>query len=216
MKLEILLPIIVKLAYVEAPKLDEANNPAHKRYVDGAREMAALYIEVGSAGSVVSPEVDPLLLAAMGYEESRHQPRVKDGDCQYLKKGTICNAIGPMQLSRSTPGVIANVDPSWKGTKLADLREPKTSVRAAYRLLQYWKDKCGGPIANALGNWSAGKCIGQAIPMGIRRCNLAKAMGESAGGIVVDGCVAPTNNRHTLRLIAALKDKPDDKKPESK
>lgn len=208
MKLEVLLPILIKLAHVEAPLLDEDKNEAHKKYVDGARQMAALYIEVGNEGAVVSADVDPLLLAAIGYEESRHQPKVKDGDCSYLKSGTVCNAIGPMQLSRSTPGVLGNLDPEWKGKTLKDLRDPLTSVKGAYRLLKYWKDQCKGSTDTLLGNWSAGKCLGGPIGMGIRRCQLAKAMGEAAG-VKVEGCTRETDNKHVKRLIRKLKDKKD-------
>lgn len=205
MKLEVLLPILIKLAHVESPFLDEAKNEKHKKYVEGASQMAALYVQVGNEGAVVSPDVDPLLLAAIGYEESRHQPNVRDGDCSYPMSGTVCNAIGPMQLSRSIPWVLASIEPEWKGKTIKDLRDPLTSVKGAYLLLKYWKAQCKGSTDSLLGNWSAGKCLGGPIKMGIRRCHLAKAMGEAAG-VTVEGCTRPTASKHIRRLILKLKE----------
>lgn len=218
MKLETLILILTKLASIENPAVEDGTEK-NAAYVAGLKQMAALYIEVGNEGRVVSPEVDPILLAAIGYEESRHKPASRDGDCSYLPSGTVCNAIGPMQVSRSTPGVLKNLDADeWRGTTIKDLREPRRNVEAAYRLLRYWSDECkGAPVDALLGNWSAGKCLRGPIPMGIHRCHLAKAIGDAAG-VEVKGCTRALSKRteSTVRKLGKRLASPAAPKPEEK
>jgi hypothetical protein len=208
MTFAVLLGLLLKIAGVEWASFSD-DKPANNAYREGLRTMAKLYVDVGSEGKVVSKELDPILLAVIGYEESRHRPKVRDGDCIHPNSGTVCNAVGVMQLSRSTPGVLANIDPSWKGIQIDKLRDPETAVKGAYRLLQYWKEKCPGTPAHWLGAWSAGKCFPKPIRLGVRRCALAKGLADAAG-VPMEACPKPTDARHTLRLIAALKAKPDD------
>lgn len=196
-----LFSLLIKIALVESPDLHSGK---HNIYLDGINEMSGIYLDVGKAGLLISPDADAVILSAIGYEESRHRPKSPDGDCSYLTTGTKCRAFGPMQISKATPNILGNIDASWKGATLEQLRDPATNVKAAYRLMVYWKDQCKGGPAQWLGAWSAGRCSLRPIPMGHRRCALARALGDAAG-VEVTGCDTKLHDRHTGRLIAALK-----------
>lgn len=198
-----LFVLLTKIALVEAPTLHDGS-PKHQEYLDGMHEMTRIYVDVGKAGTLISPDADPMLLAAIGYEESRHRPRSPDGDCAHLPAGVKCRAFGPMQLSKSTPGLLGDIDLSWKGSTLELMRDPATNVKAAYRLMVYWKDQCKGGPAQWLGAWSAGRCSRNPIPMGHRRCALARALGDAAG-VEVAGCDTTRHNKHVGALIAQLR-----------
>lgn len=197
----LLFTLLAKMALVEAPDLHAGR---WNVYLDGLHEMSQIYVDVGKAGLLISPDADPLLLAAIGYEESRHKPQSKDGDCSYLPGGTKCRAFGPMQISKATPSILGKIDPAWKDSTLEQLRNPAQNVKAAYRLLQFWKDSCKGGPAQYLGAWSAGQCSSSPIAMGFRRCALARALGDAAG-VEVEGCDTKRHDRHTGRLIVELK-----------
>jgi len=200
-----LFTLLAKIALVEVPALHDGS-PKHQTYLDGMNEMSRIYVDVGKAGLLISPDADSMLLAAIGYEESRHRPQSPDGDCSHLPGGTKCRAFGPMQINKSTPSILGNIDLSWKGSTLEQLRDPETNVKAAYRLMVYWKDQCKGGPAQWLGAWSAGRCSRNPIPMGHRRCALARALGDAAG-VEVTGCDTKIHDRHTGRLIAELQKK---------
>lgn len=204
MKLETMILILTKLASIENPNVED-NSEKNTAYLAGLRTMAQLYVDVGKEGRVVSPEVDPVLLAVIGYEESRHRPAVHDGDCHLSLKGpAVCEAFGPMQVSRATPGVLVRIDDEWKGTTVKDLRDPRRNVEAAYRLLRYWNDQCeGAKLDGLMGNWSAGKCLKGTIGMGAHRCHLAKAIGEAAG-VTIEACAKGPTKR-SANLGRALK-----------
>lgn len=204
MKPEALFVLLAKMAIVENPNLNDGTNK-NRTYLDGMREMTTIYVEVGKAGRLVSPEVDPLLLASIGYEESRHKPKVKDGDCNYLLPPfQKCNAFGPMQLAKSAPALLARIDGQhWQGTTLQAMYDPRTNVEGAYRFLNYWKDECGTTPASWLGSYGSGKCHKKPIAMAIRRCTIARALGNELG-IKFEGCPADSSNAHTKRLLDAL------------
>lgn len=208
MTIEKLFALLLKVALLETPVLQDGQEK-HVKYIAGMQEMAQHYVEVGSAGELISRDADPLLLAVIGYGESRHQPRVKDGDCFTPISGKPqCSAIGPMQLHRGNNKVLANIDPTWNNTKQDDLRDPRTSVRAAYRLLRFYKETCpeGGP-AGWLSGWAAGKCFHRAIPIGTGRCFLAATLGKAAG-VEVKGCeAAKTDNKRFQRIARELTEK---------
>jgi hypothetical protein len=199
-----LFQLLIKLALVESPNLHDGSEK-HNRHLESMHRMANLYVEVGKAGRFISPEADPFVLAAIGFEESRHRTYTADGDCAYPMTGPkVCHSVGPMQVSTALPALF-KADPSWANITAERLRDPETSVKAAYNLLVYWKSQCkGGPLAT-LGSWSAGKCVGK-IAMGRRRCALAKALGDAAGVEVV-GCDTPATDERTRRRVAALKRK---------
>lgn len=202
MNLAMLVSLLLRLATYEWPSVMD-DKPENAKYREGLQTMADLYVKVGSEGAVVSAEADPILLAVIGYEESRHRPKVRDGDCGI---GGGCNAIGPMQLARSTPYTLANIDPSWKGMKVDKLRDPETAVRGAYRLLKHWKEQCPGTPAHYLGAWSAGKCFGKGtIELGARRCALAKGIAEAAG-VELPACgTKPIRSKRVPRMIQLVK-----------
>lgn len=203
MTLETLVLMLAMLARVEMPTLDDGSE-RHVRYLAGLREMAAHYLEVGKAGAIVSPEVDPLLLAAIGYGESRHQPKVRDGDCHPTLDGNQhCAVVGPMQVHRGTMLTLGQVDTAWSRVTLAELRRPRTSVEAAYRLLAYHRGRCKGGVSHWLGAWSAGRCFDAPIAMGAQRCALAAAMARHAG-VEPPQCAGAVKSKAYRRLVAAL------------
>jgi hypothetical protein len=204
MKPEALFLLLTKMALVENPNLNDGTDK-NRAYLDGMREMTGIYVEVGKAGLLVSPEVDPLLLASIGYEESRHKPKVKDGDCHFLvPPNEKCNAFGPMQLAKSAPALLARIDePHWKGVTLQAMYDPLVNVQGAYRFLQYWKSECGTTPASWLGSYGSGKCHKKPIAMAVRRCTIARALGNELG-VKVEGCPADSNSDHTKRLQKAL------------
>lgn len=202
MNTQTLFTLLIKLALLETPNLHDGTEK-HAKRLESMHRMAEQYVEIGKAGKFISPEADPLILAAIGFEESRHRTYVADGDCAYPSIGPkVCHAAGPMQISKSLPALF-KADPFWASVTTEKLRDPETSVRAAYNLLVYWKDQCKGSPVVTLGSWSAGKCVGK-IDMGKRRCALAKAFGEAAG-VEVAGCDTPTADERTKRRVAAIK-----------
>lgn len=197
MKVEVLLPILLKMASFEYPNI-ETESDKYAKQVEGIRSMTNLYVEVGGRGDIVSPDVDPLLLAVIGYEESRHGPLVQDGDCTKLPSGTQCSAFGPMQLAKSSPSMLKNIDPKWAGITVQKLRDPRVNVEAAYTILRYWKTECKGGPDTWLGSYMAGKCL-RSIPQGRKRCTLTHALGK-ATGVEIPACTVNGTDPRTLRL----------------
>jgi len=197
-----LILLLSKLAMVEQPDLHAASR--WTSYLDGMAVMAGEYLEAGRVGALVSPDVDPLLLAVIGYEESRHRPSIPDGDCAHPNSGRICRAIGPMQLSRALPTMMPRIDAAYPVLTVEGLRDPRTSVAAAYRLLRYYRDTCHGGPAQWLGAWSAGKCSTKPIALGVRRCQLAAAMADAAGLQPIDCGNRPMDSA-TKRRVEAIK-----------
>lgn len=196
-----LFAILMQIATAEAPTLKDDGGGAGTKFIDGINTMAAHYVAVGAAGSLISPEVDPLLLAAVGFEESRHQPDVRDGDC-FMKGG--CRVVGPMQLHKGTPLVLGNIDPTWKGVTVKQMRDPRKNVEGAYRMLRFFKSECANTTPDIwLGAYSMGHCTKQPIRLGTRRCAIAKAMAKRAGTDFV-GCEAKPKDRLSGRIITAL------------
>lgn len=209
MNVALLLSLLLKLATVEWPTVMD-DKPANVKYRNGVKTMTELYVSVGSEGALISREADPIVLAVIGYEESRHRPRVKDGDCGI---GNTCNAIGPMQLSKASPWFLSTIDPTWKGLKMEKLRDPETSVRGAYAMLKHWKKACPGTPSHWLGAWSAGKCFGKRpIDLGSRRCEMASAIAK-ASKVDFEECGGRNRSRRLPRLLEALKsDQPSDER----
>jgi len=196
-----LILLLSKLAMVEQPDLHTSERWAS--YLDGMATMAGEYLEAGRAGALVSPDVDPLLLAAIGYEESRHRPSIPDGDCAHPNSGRICRAIGPMQLSRALPAMMPRIDRDYEPLTVDALRNPRSSVLVAYRLLRHYRDTCHGGPAQWLGAWSAGKCSAKPISLGVRRCQLAAAMADAADIEPIDCGNRPMDSA-TQRRVEAI------------
>lgn len=201
-----LILILSKLAMVEQPDLHASKR--WSAYLDGMATMAGEYLDAGRAGTLISPDVDPLLLAVIGYEESRHRPSVKDGDCDNTEAHR-CKAIGPMQLSRSLPSMMPRIDRDYAPITVDALRNPRSSVLAAYRLLRHYRDTCHGGPAQWLGAWSAGKCSAKPIALGVRRCQLAAAMADAADIEPID-CGNRTMDAATRRRVEAIESSSDE------
>lgn len=203
MSLDTLFAALLLLARIESPTLDEVK---HAKYFESLRIMTALYVDVGKEGALVSSVADSLILAAIGYEESRHQTYTRDGDCSHTNgmAKRVCFSIGPMQLSRATPRWWPKVAPG-ESLEEDDLRDPSRSVGVTYRLLQYWRNQCGGDVAMWLGSWSAGRCTKGSIVLGRRRAALAGAIGRVMGlDVPALPIVARIDARSKKRIDALL------------
>jgi hypothetical protein len=198
MTTEILITILIMLARVEQPQLDATKNA---RYLASIRTMASAYVEVGNEGALVSPSADAALLAAIGYEESRHRTYIEDGDCAYpMSGGKVCDSIGPMQLSRAInrwPEF-----PQFAHAKPEHMRSASDSVAIAYDILVHYKQKCGKSPAVWLSAYAMGRCPSQPIKLGKRRAALAWAIAHAAGFDGMPRVIAP--DAKTRRKVAAL------------
>lgn len=201
-----LILLLSKLAMVEQPDLHTSQRWA--TYIDGMATMAGEYLDVGRAGAIISPDVDPLILAVIGYEESRHRPSIKDGDCDNTE-ARHCKAIGPMQLSRALPTMMPRIDQDYAPLTVSALRNPRSSVLAAYRLLRHYRDTCHGGPAQWLGAWSAGKCSAKPIALGVRRCQLAAAMADAADIEPID-CGNRPMDTATRKRVDAIESSSDE------
>ena len=197
--IEILYAILMTLAAVESPGIIAKDDAKAAQYRDGVRIMASTYVEVGKAGALVSPRADAALLAAIGYEESRHRPKIKDGDCDFAAVQT-CHSVGPMQISK---GIRRWPEfERWSTVTDAQLREPMTAVTVAYDMLRHYKNKCGRGPDVWLSAYAMGRCPKQAIRLGRRRAALAWAIATAANSDDLPRVVAP--DAKTRRKVAAL------------
>lgn len=198
MTTEILITILLMLARVEQPNLDATK---HARYIDGVRQMAAAYVEVGKESALISPVADAALLAAIGYEESRHRPYIEDGDCAYPMVGPkVCDSIGPMQLSRAITRWPEF--PQFASTKPEHMRHAMSSVAIAYDILAHYKAKCRRGPDVWLSAYAMGRCPKQPIKLGRRRAALAWAIAHAAGSDDLPRVVAP--DAKTRRKVDAI------------
>lgn len=187
----------------EYPKIDDGSE-RNVKYLEGVQIMANHYAEVGGEGKIISPEIDPLLLATIGYEESRHRPNSPDGDCFFSgeSKEKKCNAFGPMQLNKAIPWVLNRIDEDfWEGVTVDSLRDPKQNVEAAYDLLHYWKTSCSADISNFMGSYMSGKCFKGSIAQGKKRCLIVKALNQAMGKEDTIQCPVANNDKRTAGFI---------------
>jgi peptidoglycan lytic transglycosylase len=90
-------------------------------------------------------DLDPALVAAVIYAESRFDPNVRSG----------AGAVGLMQLLPSTAEFIARKT-GGKNFIVADLRDPEINVRYGTWLLGYLRDRYDGDVTTALAAYHAG------------------------------------------------------------
>jgi len=166
----------------------EVPGEINKEHQEDVGRLAWIYWDVGRKGAIVNPTVDPYLLAAVGYYESRWRRWPKDGDCYYDmrkpgKPKLRCTAIGPHQLSTSSPIWLKTIHSRWIGVTVKGLREPITNVQASYDMLVFWKKVCKGSPGVTLEAYGRGKCPKSKRPAmeGRRRCALATAMARRNG-----------------------------------
>lgn len=147
----------------EAPNVREGTKD-HADFKEDIASMVTLHQQVAT-GALVDQEYDVLLLSAVNYRESRMRIPAPDGDCRmghkfdHLPSGSwpagykpkiarVCNAVGPMQVNKGAGyqsqlwPEVATMLPGARDLKADDLREPSTSVRMGYAILQHWKNTC--------------------------------------------------------------------------
>ena len=90
-------------------------------------------------------DLDPALVAAVIYAESRFDPNAR----------STAGAIGLMQVLPDTAGFIARKT-GGDDFVVADLRDPEINVRYGTWLLAYLRDYYGGDLATALAAYHAG------------------------------------------------------------
>jgi len=203
MDFKVFLAVILKMVAYEYPNIEDGS-ARNAKYLNGAREMAEHYLEVGREGKIVSPDIDPILLATIGYEESRHRPDSPDGDCFFngMSKEKKCNAFGPMQLNKGIPWVLNRINEDfWEGVTLESLRDPGQNVQAAYDVLHYWKTSCSSDTANFMGSYMSGKCLKDSISPGKKRCMIAKTLDIAMGHQDTIKCPATNFDKRTNGLL---------------
>lgn len=149
----------------EAPNV--MRNPVSQaRYIVDITNLVGIHDEV-SDGRLINHDMDMLILSAVNYRESRLKNPTVDGDCHFEHRlqnvpsllwpkdykpvsKQVCNAVGPMQLSRGNVGNLVNwpevaaefSEENKSRFTVDDLRDPKTNVRIAYAELEHWKHEC--------------------------------------------------------------------------
>lgn len=208
--IEQLIAIILVMYTASSPSGIAAEKTAS--YRAGVEALAPIIVEVGSQGLLVSPEVDPAMLAAVAWYESTFRPDSPDGDCHRIGLSpdttTMCTATGPMQVVKSAGSYLGAVEPSLKDIRADALRDPKTSVRAGYAALRLWKKLCGGSPAVWLTAYVWGHCPRSPDWEGVRRCALATAMLDKLGHKPADwacGHEKRAVESHTRFLVRKIK-----------
>jgi hypothetical protein len=170
------------LLYREAPAIEHSTKKYHVQHREDVVALGNIFYDTGSKGSLVNPDVDPLILAAMAFEESRYRQHGPDGDPSFKGGHKICTkpgpcygprtpvvrigqSIGPMQISRGAPYWVKKWDANgmkegklWAGLTLTQLRDPAINVAFAYTLLGMFKNKCGGSPGVWIDSYGRGKC----------------------------------------------------------
>lgn len=90
-------------------------------------------------------DLDPALVAAVIYAESRFDPNARSS----------AGAVGLMQLLPDTAAFIARKT-GGEDFVVADLRDPEINVRYGTWLLDYLRDHYGGDVSTALAAYHAG------------------------------------------------------------
>lgn len=171
--------VVMSFILREAPMLNQ--QPVRLAdYVQGVSALVDVHDQV-SDGRLINHDMDVLLLTAVNYRESRLKNPTVDGDCHSQAEGigalpsaswpkgfvpkfkTVCNAVGPMQLSRTNLSGLAHwpevrkdfgAERGWQESEMGwgaktsnpftveELRDVKTNVRIAYGELEHWKNEC--------------------------------------------------------------------------
>jgi hypothetical protein len=177
-----LVLIMFGLLYHEAPAIEHSTNPVHIQHREDVQALGNIFYTTGQPGDLVSPDIDPLILAAMSFEESRFRQHGSDGDPRFTGGRMYCpkpgpcysprtpvvkvgQSVGPMQISRGAPTWVQlwekakyeDVEP-WHGLTLEQLREPSNNVSFAYMLLKRFKRECGGSPAVWIDSYGRGHC----------------------------------------------------------
>jgi len=178
---KLLILCMFSLLYKEAPTIEHSQKKIHIQHREDVQALGEYFSETGSRGKLVNEYIDPTILAAMSFEESRYRRHGRDGDprvvggylsctrpgpCNIsLKPKSVGQSIGPMQISRMAPSWVKTweeMDPQigrpWAGLTLKKLRDPATNVAFAYALLEKYKRDCGGPPAVWIDSYGRGKC----------------------------------------------------------
>lgn len=180
--LKALIICMFALLYKEAPAIEHSQKARHIQHREDVQVLGSMFTETGSRGDLVSPDVDPLILAGMSWEESRYRQHGPDGDPSFKGGHRICtkpgpcygpmsprkrigNSIGPMQISRAAPHWVKVWEDDnlpegklWHGLTLNQLRKPAINVAFAYTLLKKYKRECGGSPAVWIDSYGRGKC----------------------------------------------------------
>jgi len=175
------------LLYKEVPAIEHSQNKAHIQHREDVQVLGGMFVDTGSRGLLVNSYIDPLILAAMSFEESRYRQHGPDGDPALggivpptlirNTKGKVVGvihkkrtkpkgqSIGPMQISRSAPywvKIWTENDPDigipWMGLTVTKLREPAVNIAFAYSLLEKYKRDCGESPAVWIDSYGRGKC----------------------------------------------------------
>lgn len=215
---ELLLAAMIAIAGGEIHDIDTADR---EHYRNGVAELARINVEVGSAGLLVSPEVDIALLTSIQWYESRFQPDIPDGDCRMVGLGDstrkVCSVQGPMQLMKGAGKLPLFVGTPFEKMSNQELKKPQHNVAAAYRAVLYYKELCGGPPGIWITAYGYGRCpkhhAGRLVKLhweGVRRCAMLTGILEATGAkpdgwrCGHEGQSAIPHTRYLLRRLKRL------------
>jgi len=179
------------LLYNEAPAIEQSQSKRNIQHREDVQALGEIFSDTGDKGTLVNKYIDPTILAAMSFEESRYRQFGPDGDPSqggivpptlikndkgktigvvYSKpKKAIGRSIGPMQISRAAPYWVKTwikTDPDygipWTGLTVKKLRDPAVNVAFAYMLLEKYKQECGGSPAVWIDSYGRGRCSSRA------------------------------------------------------
>ena len=199
-----LLAAMVQAASFERPWVLRAKSKRARADLSDIELMATLNAEIGFAGHVQG-DLDPWILAARQYFESRWLTRGPDGDCKtYKPRRTRCRSVGPMQVNWRNATKVYRIS-------LLQLREPDRNVSIGYDELARVRSKCRGNLALVFTGYTRG--IGRGCPRtanarGVRTCALLEAMLRYAGRLPADwrcGHEGQRLGKRTRGLVATLR-----------
>jgi hypothetical protein len=165
------------LLFREAPLLKDCQEARCVKHRDDVAALAQMFVDTGASAELVDGNIDPAILAAIGFHESRYRQVGDDGDPRYTylegnqrRWVRVGQSVGPMQISRGAPQWLSvwprDIAVKWEGLTVTQLRDPETNVRFAYDNLDQWKRRCGGSPAVWIDAYGRGRCPGSISSVG--------------------------------------------------
>lgn len=183
---EALIAIMLAMITKEIPWIEKKPEKLAEYRAD-ITKMVEVDRRWASRGLLVDARTDRLLLGAIRFFEARFSSQPRDGDCSFVRRHLseaqkralrdpktrllpawatqpqrVCNAVGPMQVSR-TVRVLVQGWPEYQQLGLPQkltveqMRDPELGVGVGYSVLSHWK-KCGGPPGVWITAYGWGKC----------------------------------------------------------
>lgn len=187
----LLVSAVLELLNAEDPTMATRAPERMAQFQASVKELVPIHVEVGRRGVLVSPAVDPLILASVNYAETRFRLPAPSGDCKRTHKYAgvpslrwpkgyvpvmkwICPSVGPMNVAQDNRRVVGQwsevveVLPGIQETPLTskDMEDLATNIKLAYGILHHWKNECRNrnefaSVASWLTAYRWGRCTPQ-------------------------------------------------------